>query len=65
MRKLKPAEVIGKPVEQIAAVVERNNEILKPTVPDIETPLSIKTPIIDDVPLMTKPNALTAQVPQR
>ncbi|MFA6087805.1 MAG: hypothetical protein WC743_25830 [Mucilaginibacter sp.] len=60
----KPAEVIDKPIEQIAAVIERNNEILKPTVPDIETPLSIKTQITDDVPLITRPNVLIAQVPQ-
>ena len=59
-----PAEVIDKPIEQIAAVIERNNEILKPTVPDIETPLSIKTQITDDMPLVTKPNVLIAQVPQ-
>jgi hypothetical protein len=63
-KETKPVEVMDKPTEQIAAVVERNNEILKPTVPDIETPLSIKTQSTDDVPLITKPNALTAQVPQ-
>jgi hypothetical protein len=60
----KPTTIIDKPTEQIAAVTERNNEILKPTVPDIETPLSIKTQITDDAPLITRPNVLTAQVPQ-
>jgi hypothetical protein len=63
-KETKPAEITNKPTEQIAAVIERNAEILKPTVPDIETPLSIKTQITDDAPLITKPNALTAQVPQ-
>lgn len=63
-KETKKIEIINQPTEQIAAVVERNNEILKPTVPDIETPLSIKTQITDDVPLITKPNTLTAQVSQ-
>jgi hypothetical protein len=63
-KETKKVEIINQPTEQIAAVVERNNEILKPTVPDVETPLNIKTPIIDDVPLITKPNALTVQIPQ-
>ncbi|MDB4918582.1 hypothetical protein [Mucilaginibacter sp.] len=62
-KETKPVEITNKPTEQIAAVVERNNEILKPTVPDVETPLSIKTQITEDVPI-TKPNALVAQVPQ-
>jgi hypothetical protein len=63
-KETKKVEIINQPTEQIAAVVERNNEILKPTVPDVETPLSIKIPITDDVPLITKPNALTVQIPQ-
>ncbi|MDB5061522.1 MAG: hypothetical protein JWP67_1365 [Mucilaginibacter sp.] len=63
-KEAKPSEVIDKPTEQIAAVIERSNEILKPTVPDVETPLSIKTQITDDMPIITKSNALVPQVPQ-
>jgi len=57
-------EMINKSTEQIAAVAERNNEILKPTVPDIETPLNIRTQIEDNVPLITRPNVLAVQAPQ-
>jgi hypothetical protein len=62
-KEAKPFKVIDKPAEQIAAVIERSNEILKPTVPDVETPLSIKTQITDEVPIITKSNALVAQGP--
>ncbi|TSD63356.1 hypothetical protein FFF34_017315 [Inquilinus sp. KBS0705] len=54
------------PEEQLARLSPRR-EVLKAVVPDIETPLSIKTDIKDDMAFVTTattPNVLPAQLPQ-
>lgn len=59
-----PVALITRPAEQLAMITERSTEVLKPVVPDTETPLHTTSFITERIAMVSGTNDVIAQIPQ-